>query len=56
MRKYEIIQTDREDETPIHTGECDFYADDKELAPAGFRLDIVQNTPAKKIIYVKTSD
>ena len=53
MRKYIIKQTDAEGDPIIKEGETEFYINDQDLVPPGFKLDVVENTPKLKKIYVK---
>ncbi len=52
MRKYEIRQSDAEDSPIIKMGESLFYGDDEDLVPDGFILDVVENSPGLKKVFV----
>jgi len=51
-RKYVVRLSDAEDDPIIDSGASTFYIDDHDLAPDGYELDVVQNTPELKTIYV----
>ena len=52
MIKYEIRQSDAEGMPRIKKGECPLNIDETELVPAGFKLDVVQNSPNLKTVFV----
>jgi len=56
MRDYVIRQSDAEGNPIIDHGESPFYTDDQELVPNGFYVDVVQNTPKLKTVYVKQEE
>ena len=51
-RNYIVKHTEQEGEPIIARGQAPFYANDDELIPAGYRLDVVQNQPDLKTLYV----
>ena len=51
-RNYVIKQADAEDCPIIDSGKTNFYIDDKDIVPAGYILDSVQNSPKLKTVYV----
>jgi len=53
VRDYIVRQSDGEGAPIIDMGESTFYIDDQDLVPSGYRLDMVDNTPKLKTIYVK---
>jgi len=52
MRKYEIRQSDAEGAPIINRGECNFFINDRNLVPAGYGLDVVENSPTLKTVFV----
>ena len=52
MRKFIVKESDAEGEPIIAEGEARFWCPDEELVPAGYEIDIVQNSPKLKTIFV----
>jgi hypothetical protein len=52
-RKYEIRHSEAEGEPVIKRGEYPIGTPERRLIPKGYHLDVVQNTPNLKIIFVK---
>lgn len=55
MRDYTVKQIDVEGEPEIARGKSNFYSDDIELVPDGYRLNFVENAPNLKTIYVEVT-
>ena len=54
-RKFVVRNTEQEGDPIIHEGLAPFFVDDTELIPDGYHLDIIQNAPDLKTIYVKAA-
>ena len=52
MRDYIVKQIDAEDAPIIGKGEASLWIDDKDLVPKGYKLEVVQNSPKLKTIFV----
>ena len=52
MRKFIVKESSVGGEPIIAEGEARFWCPDEELVPAGYEIDIVQNSPKLKTIFV----